>query len=197
MDRTGTAQFRPISYFLLRGGLSFTLASLIVFATVAFGERWMYRRLGVAGAYLVWTLLFVGLGGRALRSLAVDGTSRLPFFLTFALAFMAYAACWISAYFSLHSPVGEWLGSLTGCIAMALVLAAILRAWGRSISMAAALFLPHSVGYFLGKMLHHVIAGKSGMLIWGLCYGIGLGTGLGCALYLSQLKAGRPVRKDD
>ena len=47
----------------LLGGLGFGLASLLVFATVAFGERWMYTHLGLWGAYLAWTVLFIGLGG--------------------------------------------------------------------------------------------------------------------------------------
>jgi len=37
---------------LLIGGLGFAAVSLCVFATVAFGERWMYRNLTVIGAYV-------------------------------------------------------------------------------------------------------------------------------------------------
>ena len=48
---------------VLRGGIGFCLVSLVVFATVAYGERWMYARLGVVGAYVAWTLAFVLLGG--------------------------------------------------------------------------------------------------------------------------------------
>ena len=48
---------------LLVGGFGFGMASLCVFATVAFGEGWMYERLGLAGAYLAWILMFVLLGG--------------------------------------------------------------------------------------------------------------------------------------
>jgi len=44
---------------LLIGSFGFCLASLCVFATVAFAERWMYRNLGLGGAYLVWTVLFI------------------------------------------------------------------------------------------------------------------------------------------
>jgi hypothetical protein len=42
--------------------------SLFVFATVAFAEGWMYRHLTVVGSYLVWTILFIALGGGALGS---------------------------------------------------------------------------------------------------------------------------------
>ena len=56
---------------LLMGGLGFGLVSLCVFATVAFAERWMYTRLGLFGAYLTWTALFILLGGGVLGSLVV------------------------------------------------------------------------------------------------------------------------------
>ena len=49
---------------LLIGGIGFSLVSLGIFATVAFAERWMYSHLGVSGAYIVWTTLFMLLGGR-------------------------------------------------------------------------------------------------------------------------------------
>ena len=84
---------------LLTGGLGFGLVSLCVFATVAFGERWMYEHLGLLGAYLAWTALFILLGGGVLGSLVV-GRWRLPrFYLLFGLAFFAYAAGWVGTYF--------------------------------------------------------------------------------------------------
>ena len=79
------------------GAIGFGVVSLIVFATVAFGERWMYERLSVIGAYLVWTVLFILLGGGALGSLVV-GPWRLPkFYLLYGLAFFAYAVNWMAA----------------------------------------------------------------------------------------------------
>src|SRR5262249_44282297 len=61
---------------LLIGSFGFCLASLCVFASVAFAERWMYRNLGLSGAYVVWTVLFILLGG-ALLSPLVIGPGRL------------------------------------------------------------------------------------------------------------------------
>ena len=58
--------------YLLTGSIGFCLTSLCVFATVAFAERWMYENLGITGAYLVWTVLFIGLGGAVLRPLVKD-----------------------------------------------------------------------------------------------------------------------------
>ena len=76
---------------LLIGGLGFGLASLGVFATVAFGETWMYAHLGHVGAYVVWTGLFIVLGGAALRPLIVRRDRAARFFLLFGWAFFAYA----------------------------------------------------------------------------------------------------------
>ncbi len=108
---------------IMTGGVGFSLVSLCVFATVAFGERWMYAHLGMLGAYLVWTALFIILGGAVLGSLVV-GRWRLPkFYLLYGIAFFAYAVGWVGAYFTLRSIAGEWVGSVAGSILMALVFA--------------------------------------------------------------------------
>lgn len=75
----------------IAAGIGFCLVSLCVFATVAFAEKWMYAQLGLPGAYLAWTALFILLGGGVLGSL-VGGKWRLPkFYLLFGAAFLAYA----------------------------------------------------------------------------------------------------------
>ena len=97
---------------IVRGGIGFCLVSLLVFATVAFAERWMYTNLTMLGAYLTWTILFIALGGGVLGSL-VDGRWRLPkFYLLFGLAFFVYAAGWVFAYFFLRGYAGEWAAHL-------------------------------------------------------------------------------------
>src|SRR5262245_50353826 len=133
-----------LSRALAIGSLGFAVVSLCVFATVAFAERWMYRHLGLAGSYLTWTALFVLLGGAVLGSLVV-GRWRLPkFYLLFGLAFFAYAVGWVTAYFTLQGPLGEWAGSLAGSILMAVVFAigfGVTRATPR---LAAILFVTNS-----------------------------------------------------
>ncbi len=186
MNRSESKEILPLSYFLLRSVLGFGLVCLVVFATVAFGQRWMYQHLGLAGAYSVWALLFVGLGGWALNPLAEGFTTRLTFFLTFGVAFLTYAVCWISAYFSLGGRIGEWVGSLAGSVAFGLVLTVAHRVWSRCARIALTLFLCHSVGYFVGEAVHHWVTGVRGMILWGLCYGLGFGLGLGYALYQAQ-----------
>lgn len=173
---------------LLTGALGFMLASLCVFATVAFAERWMYERLGLYGAYSAWTALFILLGGGALGSLAV-GRWRLPrFYVLFGLAFFAYAAGWIGAYFTLRGAAGEWAGSLAGCVLMGCVFAFGFGATRTALKLSAVLFVANSVGYFLGSALNDAFGGRAGMLLWGCAYGLAFGAGLGAALHFAQAR---------
>jgi hypothetical protein len=175
---------------LLTGGIGFGLVSLGVFATVAFGERWMYAHLGLLSAYLVWTALFILLGGGVLGSLVV-GWWRLPkFYALFGLAFFAYAAGWMAAYFILRGTVGEWVGSLVGTFLMGSVLAIGLGARQSILKLWAILFVANSIGYFLGSALNNYIGGSAGMLLWGTVYGLFLGSGLGMVLHYGQAARG-------
>ena len=171
---------------LLTGSLGFGAASILVFSTVAFAERWMYATLGLAVSYLVWTLLFI-LSGAAVFNTLIVGPLRGPrFFLTFGLAFLAYAAGWTGAYFILRGAVGEWCGSLAGSVLMALVLAAGFRAWQSLLILCTLLFVSNSIGYFLGSALNTSVGGRTGMMLWGVIYGLFLGAGIGAALHHVQ-----------
>jgi len=161
-----------------------------VYATVAFGERWMYRHFGLLGSYGVWTLLFIGFGGLALKPLVVQPRAKRAFWRWFSLAFFAYAAGWMASYFTLRGAAGEWLGSLVGSATLGLVLAVVFGARNRYARISLELFVAHSAGYFLGEWLHHSLHGKIGMLLWGVCYGLGFGLGLARALYFAQTAHG-------
>src|SRR5687767_13266506 len=171
---------------IMTGAVGFGLVSVCVFATVAFAERWMYRNLGMTGAYLTWTTLFILLGGAVLGSLVV-GRWRLPkFYLLFGLAFFAYAVGWVAAYFSSPGAVGEWIGSLVGSLAMALVFAIAFGSLPSLTKLFAILFVANSAGYFLGSALNNYFGGREGMLLWGAAYGLFLGAGIGAVLWLAQ-----------
>ena len=173
---------------VLIGGLGFGLVSLCVFATVAFGERWMYTHLGIVGAYLVWIVLFILLGGAVLGTLVV-GRWRLPkFYLLFAVAFFAYGAGWMSAYFILRGAAGEWAGSLIGSVLLAGVFAVGLGVTRSTFKLSVVLFVANSCGYFLGSALNEYAGGRRGMLLWGITYGLCLGAGIGAVLQLSQVQ---------
>lgn len=171
---------------LLVGAVGFGIVSLCVFATVAFGERWMYQNLGLGGAYLAWTIMFILLGGAVLGSL-VAGRWRLPkFYLLYGLAFFAYAVGWVAAYFTMRGVAGEWVGSLAGSVLMALVFAAGFGRLRAVVKFAIILFIANSIGYFLGSALNDSLRGASGMLLWGAAYGLFLGAGIGAVLHYAQ-----------
>ena len=168
------------------GAIGFGLVSLCVFATVAFAERWMYQTLGLVGAYLAWTVLFILLSGAVFGSLVV-ARWRLPrFYFLFGLAFFTYAAGWVVAYFTLRNTAGEWLGSLAGAVLMAVVFAAGFGRLSSAGKLSAVLFVSNSLGYFLGSALNNSLGGRSGMLLWGVAYGLFFGAGIGAALHLVQ-----------
>lgn len=172
---------------LVWGSLGFGLVSLFVFATVAFAERWMYVRLGLSGAYLAWTLLFILPGGAVLNALVVGERRGIKFYLLFGAAFFAYAVGWVSAYFMLSGgAAGEWVGSLAGSVLMGLVFAAGFGVLRTAPVLCVILFVANSVGYFLGSALNDSIGGRAGMLLWGAAYGLCLGAGLGAVLHLAQ-----------
>ena len=175
-----------LSRSILIGAFGFCLVSLIVFATVAFAERWMYTNLGLTGAYIAWTALFILLGGAVLGSLVVGRWRNPRFFLIFGIAYFVYAAGWVAAYFTLRSAAGEWSGSLVGSILMAVVFAVAFRAFRQSLKLSLLLFVTNSLGYFLGSALNEFLHGRSGMLAWGIVYGFFVGAGIGAVLHFVQ-----------
>ena len=178
--------FSTLGETLLFAGLGFLGASLLVYGTVAFAERWMYANLGVGLAYAVWAALFIAAGGAAL-SRVVIGPDRLGrFYLLFTLAFFLYAAGWVVAYFLLRNAWGELLGSLVGTLLIAVVFAWGFGAWNRFPKIWLILFASHTAGYFLGSFLNYIIGDKTGMMLWGASYGWLFGLGLGYALYAAQ-----------
>ncbi|MDQ3253628.1 MAG: hypothetical protein M3R15_06935 [Acidobacteriota bacterium] len=173
---------------LLTGGLGFCLVSVCVFATVAFAERWMYTRLGVFGAYLAWTALFILLGGGVMGSLVVGRWRPPRFYLLFGAAFFMYAAGWVGAYFVLRGTAGEIVGSLAGALLMGTVFAAGFGVSRFALNLFVILFVANSVGYFLGSALNETVRGSTGMLLWGATYGLCLGAGLGAVLHFAQAR---------
>lgn len=183
-DRSGPSLGRSVAI----GAIGFAVVSLLVFATVAFAERWMYRNLTEMGAYLAWTVLFILLGGGVLGSL-VGGRWRLPkFYLLYGLAFLLYAVGWVAAYSVLRGTAGEWVGSLAGSILMALVFAAGFRTIRSTLKFALILFVANSLGYFLGSALNDSVARPTGMLLWGVAYGLFLGAGIAAVLHYAQVE---------
>ena len=152
----------------------------------------MYEHLGVAGAYLVWTALFILLGGAVLGSLVVVHWRLPKFYILYGLAFFLYAVGWVGAYFTLRGATGEWVGSLAGSVLLAFVFAAGFHTIGSTPKFSALLFVANSAGYFVGSTLNDYVGGIGGMLLWGMIYGLSLGAGLGAVLHLAQVRATHP-----
>jgi hypothetical protein len=169
------------------GAIGFGLISLGVFATVAFAEGSMYKMLGLLGSYLTWTVLFILLSGAVFGQLSAVGWRLPSFYLLFGLAFFAYAAGWMVAYFTLRNTTGEFVGSLAGSILMAVVFAAGFRSLRSTVKLSAVLFVSNCLGYFLGSALNNSFDGRAGMLLWGVAYGLFFGAGIGAAIQLVQV----------
>jgi len=176
-----------LSKSIVTGAIGFGLASLFVFATVAFAERWMHQNLGLFGSYIAWIVLFILLSGAVFGSLVVVDRWRLPkFYLLWTVAFFAYAAVWMIAYFSMGRTRGEAVGSLAGSILMALVLAVGFRSLSSTVKLSALLFVSNFLGYFLGAGRFDSLSEPTGMLLFGVVYGLLFGAGIGAALQLVQ-----------
>jgi hypothetical protein len=171
---------------LCYGGVGFCLASVAVFAVVGCGRPWMYRYLGELGPYLVATALFILLAGSLLSRLVIGPGRLARFTLLFSVAFFCYAASWVVAYLKLRNLWGELLGSVTGTLLMALILASAFRAKQALPRLMPVLVLASSAGYLLGRLLYVATGGTAGMLLFGAAYGLGFGTGLGYALFVAQ-----------
>jgi hypothetical protein len=179
---------------LLIGVLGFTFASLFVFGTVAFAEGWMYKNLGVAGAYLTWTILFMIIGAFSLSRIFHQSDFRKRFYILFPLGFFAYSVGWVIAYFVVKGAIGEWVASLLASILLAIVFAFGFKKPHSILLFIVILFITNSLGYFLGSMINQTLSGKLGMILWGLSYGVFLGAGIGLVLHMVQ-KSEEEVQK--
>ena len=168
------------------GATGFGLVSLCVFATVAFAERWLFQHFGLLGTYLIWIVLFILLSGAVFGSLVVVRWQLPKFYLLFGLAFFAYAAVWMIAYFKLGRTAGEAAGSLVGSILMAIIFAAGFRALKSVLKVCVVLFVANFFGYFAGAALFDSISEPAGMLLFGVAYGLFFGAGIGAVLHLVQ-----------
>jgi len=54
------------------------------------------------------------------------------------------------------------------------------------VKLSAVLFVSNSLGYFLGAALFQSLNAPTGMLLFGVVYGLFFGAGIGAALHLVQ-----------
>jgi hypothetical protein len=181
---------------VLRGIIGFTLVSVGGFAPWPIFERWL-RSMGEMDLYIACLVMFIGLSGICLHRLIIGPGSLPRFYKLFSLAFTAYAVAWVAIWVLLRNNAGGIGGLLGGACAMGLVFALAFDAPRAIVKVVPALFVFNALGYYVGGRLHGKLAidhRALGMLLWGACYGIGLGAGLGLAFYFCQERARAALR---
>jgi len=190
----------------LRGALGLALVSVAGFAPWALAGRPLHQAVGEIGMYASCAVVFICLSAPILHRLIIGPGAMLRFCLLFGLGFGAYAVAWTIAWMSLRGYLGGLVGLFIGTFAMALIFVRAFDAQGVLVKVALELFLGNAVGYFGGGALEATIARANtmhlldvsldrpslrvlAMLMWGLCYGLGFGAGLGLVLYHCQAKA--------
>lgn len=163
------------------GALGFGGVSVVVYGTVAFAGRWLYRNLTEAGAYGFWAALYVLGTPWLLGVLLVPSPKRRRYGVWFVLGFLAYALGWVAPYFALRGKPGEVVAALVGPVLLAIVMAVAFRRTGTLAWTATALVVGHGLGYFAGDFLNTALGGPVGMVLWGVCHGLGYGAAIGWA----------------
>jgi hypothetical protein len=187
----GAIQPPTLTASLLRGIVGFTLVSVGGFAPWPIFERW-FRSMGEMDLYIACLAMFIGLSGVCLHRLIIGPGSLPRFYKLFSLAFTAYAVVWVALWVCLRGDAGSIGGLLGGATAMGLVLAFAFNAPGSIVKAVVALFALNALGYYFGGRAAGKLAidhRALGMLLWGVCFGIGLGAGLGLAFYFCQERA--------
>lgn len=176
-------KYLPLLYSLLCGALAFTIASILVFLTVAFAERQLYQLLGLLGAYIFWIVLFISSGTILLYRLVRRVMSMRRFAIAYAISFIVYSAAWMVSYYYMRNTTGEWVGSISGSIGITISFAIFFGLPQYILLWAFSFFIFHSIGYFIGSYVFSIAPTRESMILWGITYGLGTGSGLGFILY--------------
>jgi hypothetical protein len=175
---------------ILRGIVGLTIVSVAGFAPWALGGKGLARAVGEAGMYVACAAAFIGLTGPLLHRLIIGPGSLPRFCKLFGLSFAVYSAAWIAAWMIRPGHVGSLVGLAAGTAAMGAMIATAFDARPAAWKGIPALFLLNTIGYYAGGWVEGAVAKMApiqiAMLLWGVCYGIGLGAGLGLTFYLCQ-----------
>ena len=176
---------------VLRGIVGFTVVSIAGFSPWPIIGRW-FGDVGEMGLYVACTAVFIGLSGVCLHRLIIGPGSLSRFYKIFSLAFLAYAIVWVISWMWLRGDAGVLVGLLAGTVAMGAILALAFDGHREMLATIASLCALNAAGYYAGAWVHAKLGfdhSLAGMLLWGACYGIGFGAGLGVAFYLCQKRA--------
>lgn len=205
-QRAQTTAAPTLSASICRGVIGFTLVSIAGFLPWGVFGRWFRGPNGELTMYIVCAVVFVVLSGVLLHRLILGAGSLSRFYKLFTIAFTAYSIAWIAGWMILRGHLGSVAGLLAGTAVMGVILCLAFDALGQLGKVIAALFVFNALGYFIGgeievALIHMpslsiggtVLARSTQVMIammqWGVCYGIGLGAGLGIAFHLCQSRA--------
>ena len=124
----------------------------------------------------------------------------------FGIAFAAYSIAWIAGWMVIRGNAGSLVGLFAGTAVMALILTRSFDAKSVLLKVIISLFVLNVLGYFAGGWVERNVIGwkvlsepslaleraarmRLAMLMWGVCYGIGFGAGLGLAFHFCQTEA--------
>jgi hypothetical protein len=192
---------RSLSRDLIHGALGFALVSVAAFCVWAFAGGWFRGHGGELAMYGAIAAVFLGFSGLILGPLA-GGAGR--FYRAFLPAFFIYALLWCAAWFALRDKTGEWLGSVIGGVAFAVISMKLLGSTRGWLGAAVVFVILHSAGYFAGDWAMYgywLDKGRAAQfpglarpdfmvlakLSWGLCYGLGFGAGIGYVFHRARL----------
>lgn len=205
-NSTETAVVPSFKTFIARGIIGFTLVSIAGFAPWALPHVWLGNRLGETGLYAMCAAAFIGTSGLLLHRLIIGPESLSRFYKLFGTAFAGYSIAWIVGWMSLRGHPGSIAGLLAGTVVMGVILTRAFEVKRGAGKIIILLFLLNSAGYFLGGILMEWLAAKpqislfgsvlakpvqmtAAKLLWGICYGVGFGAGLGWAFHSCQAQA--------
>jgi len=177
------------------GAGGFCVVSVLVITVAAFADNTLRNYLGRTGAYLVYDLMIVLMAGAVFRRLIIAPHPAFRAYVLFTAAFFLYYVTWATAFHPFQNLLAEWLGSLAGGIGLGLVFATVFDAPKQALRAILILCVGSAAGYFGGRFLRQYFPGIAGALVWGAVYGLGMGTGLGYALYACQEPARQRLKR--
>jgi hypothetical protein len=173
---------------IVRGIVGFTIVSVAGFAPWPLIDRFVPHPM-VTELYLACTAVFIGLSGPCLHRLIIGPGSLSRCYKLFTPAFIAYAIAWITCWETRPDDLGGVAGLLAGTAVMGAILALAFDHPRVMLKTIPALFLLNAAGYYAGQEFEGrlgVSHRHTAQFLWGACYGIGFGAGLGAAFYFCQ-----------
>jgi hypothetical protein len=168
------------------GAVGFCVVIMVVMGIAALTDTLLKKHVGDKWTYAFNASLLILMAGGVFRRLIIAPAPVFRVYVLFAAAFVLYDAAWTAAYRPFRNVMGEWLGSLAGGMGLGLAFATIFDAPKQAVRVIVVLCITSAAGYFGGKFLQPHLPGLVGALVFGAAYGLGLGAGVGYALYTCQ-----------